>query len=98
MHHRERTRQHKNWTAEVWAAWRFREPSIARCTITVTRYGSRLLDWDNMGGGLKFLLDGMVKTGVIRDDNPLCVEYVNLRQEKCKPAEEHTNVVITLID
>ena len=54
---------------------------IQKCQMTVTRFGSQLMDWDNMGGGLKFLLDALVSNAVIADDNPKVVTDLKLVQQ-----------------
>jgi len=94
MHHRVRTQQHAQYRLEVWATTRRESSSFEKCHVTITRHGSRPLDWDNMGGGLKFLLDAMVKNKIIADDNPGCVLTLNLKQEKCSRKEEKTVVEI----
>ena len=93
MHYRKRTQQHHDYTLEVKSLVSYQEV-FKRCKITVTRHASRQLDWDNMGGGLKFLLDAMVKNGIIQDDNPKCVVSLDLKQEKCRRKEEKTVVEI----
>ena len=96
MHHRERSAEHSRYYYLILAAQKTiaRKEPFARCVITVGRYGARPLDWDNMGGGLKFLLDALVKNKIIKDDNPKCVTELNLRQIKCKRKDEKTVVVI----
>ena len=94
MHHRERTKQHEACTWQIKALGRF--PRYERCHVTVTRYGSRLLDFDNMGGGLKFLMDALVKNGILADDSPKCVQSLELWQEKCKRVDEKT--VVEIVD
>ena len=54
---------------------------LARCRIHVERYSERLPDWDGLYGGLKPLLDCLVRPtrrnphglGLIEDDNPQCI-------------------------
>ena len=72
------------------------------CDIIITRYGSRLLDWDNCYGGIKPLMDCLVTStgknpnglGIILDDNPQVVITLTMHQEKCKRSEERTTVKI----
>jgi Holliday junction resolvase RusA-like endonuclease len=94
MHHRVRSKEHLNNRLEVWAAAGANPCLSDKCIVTVTRHSSRFLDWDNMGGGLKFLLDAMVKNGIIEDDNPKCIVKLNLEQVKCKQSEAKTVVKI----
>lgn len=94
MHHRERSAEHERYQWIVCAANNLNMDYFERCVITVARYGARPLDWDNMGGGLKFLLDALVKNKIIKDDNPKCVIELNLRQIKSKRKDEKTVVII----
>lgn len=54
--------------------------ALDACEITVTRHGGKMLDWDNFGGGCKFLLDALRSNGVIVDDKPSVVKRLNLDQ------------------
>ena len=92
MHHRDRTRQHTEYTWQVKALGQL--PRFEKCHVTVIRYGNRLIDFDNMGGGLKFLMDAMVKNNILADDSPKCVLSLKLWQEKCKRADEKTVVMV----
>lgn len=67
-----------------------------KAKIKVIRYGSRLLDEDNFIGGLKPLLDTIVKLGLIVDDRPEWLE-LNYKQEKCKRGEEKTVIILSYI-
>jgi Holliday junction resolvase RusA-like endonuclease len=89
--HREHARY--DWLVKSALAGRQCKPRET-CIISVTRYGSRLLDWDNMGGGLKFLLDALTHNRVIMDDNPRCIIRLHLYQRPCKRKEEKTIVEI----
>lgn len=68
-----------------------RVPPIVKCRVEIIRYGSRGLDYDNLVGGAKGLVDTLVRTGWLRDDSAkwAAIEY---RQEKCKRGEEKTVV------
>jgi len=94
MHHRDRTRAHEHMTWLVRSIAGPRKIPIKECVVSVVRRSEKMLDWDNMGGGLKFLLDALVKNKVIEDDNPTCVKHLNLYQEKCKRGDEMTVVII----
>ena len=76
-----RARARDKWAWLVKAAWGREFKRIDRCRVRVTRFGRNYLDWDNMGGGLKFLLDGMVHAGVLKDDKPAVIEALDLAQE-----------------
>jgi len=93
MHHRTRTKQHQDYALEIQGLVGYQN-TFKICSVTVTRYASRQLDWDNMAGGLKFLLDAMVKNEIIEDDNPSCVVSLYLKQVKCKRKDEKTVVEV----
>lgn len=65
-----------------------------QCTLTITRYGSRALDDDNLAGGFKFLIDALVKNNIIADDNPGCIIGKDYRQEKCARKNERTLIEV----
>lgn len=64
-----------------------------KAKITLTRYGSRMLDFDNLTTGCKPLLDALKIKGLIVDDRQawLIVDY---QQEKCNRGFEKIEVVI----
>jgi len=95
MHHRERSAEHSRYYYLIGARFSRDKPPFTKCIVTVTRHGARPLDWDNMGGGLKFLLDALVKNKIIKDDNPKCITELNLRQVKSKRKDEKTVVEIS---
>ena len=78
---RERERWH--WVVRQAMKWHQlpKEP-IDLCNITIYRCNNRLLDWDNMGGGLKFLLDALKSNNIIKDDNPKVVRSLQMHQPK----------------
>ena len=93
MHYLARSKEHNrvNWLVRASID---SEETFEQCIITVTRYGNRMLDWDNMGGGLKFLLDALTHNKIIKDDNPDCIIKLNLEQAQCTRADECTEVFI----
>ena len=94
MHHRVGAKHHESYRLEIRSKVGPMHECFDRCKVTVTRHASRQLDWDNMGGGLKFLLDAMVKNKIIVDDNPKCIVSLDLKQEKCTRKEEKTVIEI----
>jgi Holliday junction resolvase RusA-like endonuclease len=60
--------------------------------VRVTRFG-RQLDYDNLVGGCKPLVDALVRAGLIVDDSPdhVAVEYC---QEKCKRKDARTEIEV----
>ena len=76
------------------------------CRIEADRFSAQLADWDGVMGGLKPLLDCLVKRtdknplglGLIEDDNPKCViECPTVRQHKSKRKDASTTVKNTEI-
>lgn len=65
-----------------------------KCNVEAIRYGSRLLDDDNLKGGAKKLWDCLKVLGLIVDDRPEWFS-VNYRQEKCKRGQEKTVFTLT---
>jgi hypothetical protein len=49
-------------------------PSKVR--VTITRYGSKILDHDNLVGGAKLLVDALVREGFAKDDRPEHMETI----------------------
>ena len=64
-----------------------------RVAVRITRRGTRLLDFDNLAGGCKPLLDQIRYQNLISDDNPASVELI-FRQEKVKHPDIGTEVLI----
>jgi len=65
------------------------EASAGLVTVRITRLGVRLLDADNLCGGVKFLLDACRYEGLIPEDNPQAISLI-VRQRKVKKAEAGT--------
>lgn len=57
-----------------------RNKHIGKVKITYTRYATRLMDWDNLGGSFKSLGDALISTNVIIEDNPLVIVEFKMRQ------------------
>lgn len=45
-------------------------PMLARAKVSIERFGSKLLDGDNLVGGCKNLIDCLKALGIIVDDSP----------------------------
>lgn len=50
------------------------EGGAERFRVRITRRGARLLDADNLGGSVKFVLDALRYNNVIPEDNPAAIE------------------------
>lgn len=63
--------------------------------LQVIRYSTRQLDIDNLYGGLKGVLDNLVKFGIIKDDKPSMLNLV-ASQDKCpKGTRPYTKFILT---
>lgn len=60
-----------------------------RTVVRITRFGIRLLDADNLCGGVKFLLDACRYEGLIPEDNPGAIRLI-VAQRKVKMKETGT--------
>ena len=69
-------------------------PPFERCGALVTRFGAKLLDYDNLYGGVKTLLDAITDAGIWLDDNPNVLIDFKVEQFKAKKAEQRTEVKI----
>lgn len=98
QHKRGRERDRWHWLVAEKLGRGFTAP-IECCEITITRRSGNPMDWDNMGGGLKFLLDALVSNGILADDKPAVVTRLNLQQEVTRKLLPATIVeIVPLID
>jgi len=75
--------------------------SIPRASVSIVRHGSRLLDEDNLVGGVKGLVDVLKPPGkgnpyglgIIAGDEPDKLR-LTVTQVKCKRAEARTEVTV----
>lgn len=74
-HWRKRQKLRKDWENRVWIMTTNRKPGapLARARVTITRFSARQPDFENLAQGGKFLLDGLVKVGVLVDDKPAVI-------------------------
>lgn len=62
--------------------------------VTVTRYGSRFLDIDNLWGSMKPLFDALKERKLIIDDNGKYLVVDFQPQEKVSRGDELTSIII----
>lgn len=61
----------KDWEKQLLAACNGRIPKVkGKASVTIVSHRKRLLDTDNLWGGVKPVLDAMRNLGIIVDDNP----------------------------
>lgn len=70
------------------------EAGPQRAHLRITRFGSRLLDDDNLRGGAKPLIDCLKESGLIEDDSPKWID-LEVKQELVPAGEERTEIEIT---
>lgn len=94
MHWAVRLKSERKWFHAIIATAGFKKPPETRFIIlTLTSYRVKLLDVDNLIGGMKKLLDAIVRAGYMKDDSPEhCT--VNYHQELCKKGQERVHVQI----
>lgn len=75
LHRWSRTKLRKVWESKVIAAVllelkRWPAKPLERARVTIVRCSTREPDFENLTQGGKFILDGLVKAGVLADDAP----------------------------
>lgn len=93
-HWTKRGRESRSWFLKVIAlCGQRKERQDRKCVIGFLSYRPKLIDTDNLIGGIKALRDSFVKAGWLHDDSPQWCEAV-YAQELCKKGQEHTLVEI----
>lgn len=77
-----KTRRRWQWLvkAALLNAKFYDKPKMSKARIEIERYGARTLDSDNCRAGMKFMMDGLVKHGVLLDDKPAVIGEPAIRQ------------------
>lgn len=65
-----------------------------RARLRITRFGHRLLDPDNLQGGVKPLVDCIKEVGLIWDDSPDWLELDVRQQQVARKDEQRTEIEI----
>ena len=81
----------EQYTSEIgWLAKKL--PRYSRVNITITWYEpNRRRDPDNVSGGQKFILDGLVRGGAIKDDSQ---RYINNIEHRFEVDRENPRIEI----
>lgn len=91
-------RQKKLWERLIWIAKVearvFSDPLFERAAITITRYGKRQLDPDNLVGGVKVLVDALKAVRIITDDSP---DHIRLTVDQHAKADAPESTVIAIV-
>lgn len=83
MHHQAYRRlKEKTWALMFEALAGVTPYEFTRARITYTRYGIKLMDFDNMGASFKPVGDALVRLGVFADDSPKYITQLILKQTR----------------
>ena len=96
MHWRVRRKLRIDWELRVELACRGRKPTepLPRAQVEISRFSSREPDFENMAQGGKFLLDGLVKCGVLLDDRPSVIGQPVYRCSKIAPKQGKVRISV----
>ena len=96
MHWRKRNKLKIDWEARVYYAVIHDRPEkpLSKARVSVTRCSTREPDFENLAQGGKFLLDGLVKAGILEDDCPRVIGQPEYLWEPARP--KHGKVIITV--
>ena len=69
---------------------------IANASLTIERMGCRELDQDNLVGGMKPIIDNLVKLGFLENDTPDVIQHMDVFQTLVRTkAEQGTRITIS---
>jgi len=68
-------------------------PPMQTCSLEIERRGIRTLDEDNLTGGLKPIIDGLVKLGFMADDTPDVIIQTRYHQTRVKTKREQQTLI-----
>ncbi len=69
------------------------EGGARRFRVRITRRGAKLLDADNLGGSVKFILDALRYRNLIPEDNPAAID-LEIHQEVTAKADRGTLIEV----
>ena len=74
------------------------EKPLERARVSITRCSTSEPDYDNLVQGGKFLLDGLIRAGVIVDDAPSVIGRPDYYWEKAQAAKGCVRIRVESID
>lgn len=97
-----RQRLRKAWEGKVASAvlmalGRWPAAPLDRARVTIVRCSTREPDFENLAQGGKFILDGLVKAGVIVDDSPVVIGRPDYRWERAPRGQGSVRVRVEAI-
>jgi Holliday junction resolvase RusA-like endonuclease len=66
--------------------------------LTLTRKSTSQPDFDGLVGSFKYVIDGLVKAGVIVDDNANVIADATYQWTKCKRIEQGISVIVQTVN
>lgn len=95
-HWRSRVTEAKKWHRAVFLAvgWQGPKEPLKKARLTLTRHSMIEPDFDNLASSFKYILDGLVKCGVIQDDKPSVIGSPSFKWAKAKPREGFIEVFV----
>jgi Holliday junction resolvase RusA-like endonuclease len=103
-HWRRRKKAKDEWINKVYYAARnaipveFRQEPLSRAKVTLIRCSTREPDFDNLVQGGKFIMDGLVKAGVILDDKPSVIGQPVYLWQKASPKQGKVRVRVEAVE
>lgn len=70
---------------------------LKKAKLTLTRYSMRAPDYDGLVGSFKYVVDGLVKAGVIVDDKVSVIGDSKYSWVKAKKVDQRIEVVIETV-
>lgn len=87
----------KEWKALAWSrAWPYRPPQpLKKAKLTLTRCSSsKSLDFDNLAGSFKPVIDGLVRANIIVGDSPDIIGRPEYRLEPAPKGKGKIKIVV----
>lgn len=73
---------------------KYQGPPLEKAKLKLTRLSTRQPDFDNLALSFKYVVDGLVKAGVIVDDKYEVIGESEYCWEKCKRDEQGVKVEV----
>lgn len=94
------TKEKNKWHGLVKLFLRSQVPKapFKKAKLVLTRFSTRAPDYDGLVGSFKYVVDGLVKAGVIVDDKVSVIGQSQYKWEKCKKLEQRIEVTIEPVE
>jgi len=93
------TKEKNKWHTYVKLSLGINRPKapLKKAKLTLTRYSMRAPDYDGLVGSFKYVVDGLVKAGVIVDDKVSVIGDSKYNWVKAKKVDQRIEVVIETV-